>query len=93
MKDIQFISHQKTYIVKGGKMNINPEDLSKNKTPNKADNSLNKKEFEADMSEDDLDVPSSELYDQKESVDSEDEGNNYYSLGGDNHNDLEEDKG
>ena len=41
----------------------------------------------------DLDVPGSELDDQQESVGSEDEENNYYSLGGDNHNDLEEDKG
>jgi hypothetical protein len=34
----------------------------------------------------DLDVPSAELGD-------EDEENNYYSLGGDNHDDLEEDNG
>jgi hypothetical protein len=39
----------------------------------------------------DLDVPGSELDDQQENVGSEDE-NNYYSIGGDNHNDLDEDK-
>lgn len=39
----------------------------------------------------DLDVPGSELDDQQESVGSEDEENNFYSIGGDNHNDLEED--
>jgi hypothetical protein len=39
----------------------------------------------------DLDA-GSELDDQQENVGSEDEENNYYSLGGDNHNDLEEDK-
>jgi len=33
------------------------------------------------------------LDDQQESVGSEDEENNYYSLGGDAHNDLEEDNG
>ena len=39
----------------------------------------------------DLDVPGEELDDEKEITGSEDEENNYYSLGGDNHNDLEED--
>ena len=38
----------------------------------------------------DLDVPGAELDDLQESLGSEDEENNYYSLGGDNHNDLEE---
>ncbi len=37
-----------------------------------------------------LDVPGSELDDEQQSVGSEDEENNYWSLGGDNHNDLEE---
>jgi hypothetical protein len=32
-----------------------------------------------------IDVPGSELDDQQESIGSEDEENNYYSLGGDNH--------
>ena len=40
-----------------------------------------------------LDVPGSELDDADEDIGSEDEENNYYSIGGDNHNDLEEDKG
>lgn len=74
-------------------MKLNPEDLSKSKIPNEDRGSLNEKDFQDDMSGDDLDVPGSELDDQQESVGSEDEENNYYSLGGDNHNDLEEDKG
>jgi hypothetical protein len=41
----------------------------------------------------DLDVPGSELDDADEQVGEEDEENNYYSLGGDDHDDLEEDKG
>jgi hypothetical protein len=53
----------------------------------------NEKDFDDDVSGDDLDVPGSELDNQQESVGSEDEENNYYSLGGDNHNDLEEDRG
>ena len=40
----------------------------------------------------DLDVPGSELDDAEERIGSEDEENNYYSIGGDNHDDLEEDK-
>jgi hypothetical protein len=74
-------------------MSLNPEDLSKKKAPNEGKSDSNEKDFEDDMSGDDLDVPGSELDDQQESVGSEDEENNYYSLGGDNHNDLEEDKG
>jgi hypothetical protein len=41
----------------------------------------------------DLDVPGAELDDADEAIGEEDEENNYYSLGGDNHDDLEEDKG
>ncbi|MFT6872702.1 MAG: hypothetical protein ACJAVN_001713 [Roseivirga sp.] len=73
-------------------MNLNPENPSKSKVANEDNNAFNEKEFKDDMSGDDLDVPGSELDDQQESVGSEDEENNYYSLGGDNHNDLEEDK-
>lgn len=39
-----------------------------------------------------LDVPGAELDDENEKIGEEDEENNYYSLGGDNHEDLEEDK-
>jgi hypothetical protein len=42
---------------------------------------------------DDLDIPGAELDDANENIGEEDEENNYYSLGGDNHEDLEEDKG
>ncbi len=38
----------------------------------------------------DLDVPGAELDDANELIGEEDEENNYYSLGGDNHHDLEE---
>lgn len=72
---------------------LNPEDISKKKAPNEKKGMPNEKNFEEDMSGDDLDVPGSELDDQQESVGSEDEENNYYSIGGDNHNDLDEDRG
>ena len=42
---------------------------------------------------DDLDIPGSEDDDANEEIGEEDEENNYYSLGGDAHEDLEEDKG
>lgn len=72
-------------------MSVNPENLSKRKAPNEKKGHLNDKDFEDDTSGNDLDVPGSELDDKQESVGSEDEENNYYSLGGDNHNDLDED--
>ncbi len=72
---------------------INLDDLSQTKKANKISDTMNEKSFEDDFSGSDLDVPGSELDDYQESIGNEDEENNYYSLGGDNHNDLEEDKG
>jgi hypothetical protein len=40
----------------------------------------------------DLDIPGAELDDTNEEIGEEDEENNYYSLGGDDHDDLEDDK-
>jgi hypothetical protein len=64
--------------------NINPEDTSTNKEPTII------KELKGDISDLDLDVPGSELDDEQEKIGNEDEENNYYSLGGDDHNDLDE---
>jgi len=74
---------------------LNPEDTSKQKVPNEdaAAGKNNEKDFEEDASGGDLDVPGSELDDEQEKNGNEDEENNYYSLGGDNHNDLDEDQG
>ena len=44
------------------------------------------------ITQNDLDVPGSELDDVQEEIGSEDEENNYYSIGGENHDNLEEDK-
>jgi hypothetical protein len=46
-----------------------------------------------DKTGDDLDVPGAELDDEQEDIGSEDEENNYYSLGGDENSNLDEDKG
>ncbi|MBK8521243.1 MAG: hypothetical protein WAT20_03430 [Ferruginibacter sp.] len=72
---------------------IEPEDILKNKAPNSTENGSNEKDFEDDVSGEDLDIPGAELDDKDEAIGSEDEENNHYSLGGDNYNDLEEDKG
>jgi hypothetical protein len=69
---------------------IDPEDISKTKTSNANDSDFNEKTFNQDKSGADLDIPGSELDDAMEDIGSEDEENNGYSIGGDNHNDLEE---
>ena len=74
---------------------IDPEDISKNKVPVEIDNvtELNEKDFEEDVSGGDLDIPGSELDDELEELGSEDEENNFYSIGGDNHSNLDENDG
>lgn len=70
---------------------IDPNDKSKLKTENEKENLPNEKRFKDDVSGSDLDVPGSELDDADELTGNEDEENNYYSIGGDNHENLEED--
>jgi hypothetical protein len=74
---------------------IDPSDPSKMKqTINRnSTNERNELDFEKVKTGKDLDVPGSELDDEMEQIGSEDEENNYYSIGGDNHEDLEENKG
>lgn len=72
---------------------IDPEQLSLHKTPNEANESNNELDFTEDISGGDLDVPGSELDDAQEQIGNEDEENNYYSLGGDAHIDLDEQNG
>jgi hypothetical protein len=71
--------------------NNNPDDNSVI-SANERDGAMNEKDFDEDMSGNDLDIPGSELDDKNEEIGEEDEENNYYSLGGDNHDDLEEPK-
>lgn len=74
---------------------IDPEDISRHVESTEFDRAgiRNEKDFKEDPYGDDLDIPGSELDDDAEFIGNEDEENNYYSLGGDNHNDLEEDQG
>jgi hypothetical protein len=51
------------------------------------------KKFQKICQEERFRYSGSELDDAQEEIGSEDEENNHYSIGGDNHNDLEEDNG
>jgi len=74
--------------------NMDPEDILKEKKSDKSDNAPAniEKESDVDVYGSNLDVPGSELDDEQENVGNEDEENNYYSIGGDDHNNLDEDK-
>ena len=76
-------------------MEIDPEDVSKKKPAVEINTNRkrNEKNFEEDVSGGDLDIPGSELDDEMENSGNEDEENNHYSIGGDNHNNLEENDG
>jgi hypothetical protein len=67
---------------------LGPKDLSMDGGD---DELLKHREYPVNFSGDDLDVPGAELDDEDEATGSEDEENNSYSIGGDNHEDLEED--
>jgi hypothetical protein len=75
--------------------NIDPEDTSRLKNTDDVSGGgvNNEKDFADDFSGSDLDVPGSESDDAAENIGSEDEENNYYSIGGEDHEDLDEDKG
>lgn len=62
---------------------VNPEDISRKKEA--YDHAAIRR-----YSTTDLDVPGAELDDDLEEIGSEDEENNYYSIGEDDHNDLDE---
>ncbi|MBA4853355.1 hypothetical protein [Emticicia sp. BO119] len=68
--------------------NIDPENINKLKEPNeKTGGEWNESDYYHQGTGDDLDVPGSEYDDKDEDMGMEDEENNYYSLGGDNHSD------
>jgi len=74
---------------------IDPEDISKKKAPVEINNvrELNEKDFDEDVSGADLDIPGYELEEELEISGNEDEENNHYSIGGDNHSNLDENTG
>ena len=70
----------------------NPDDVTtlKEGSETYTDEAGNTENSKDDLIGSNLDVPGAELDDQQESIGSEDEENNYYSVGGDNHIELEE---
>ena len=73
--------------------NVDPDNINELKSTNEEAETPNEKDFEQMMSGSDLDIPGSELDNDLEDIGSEDEENNYYSLGGEVHNNLDEDNG
>ncbi|MNF27747.1 hypothetical protein D3C84_84080 [compost metagenome] len=74
---------------------IDPEDPSKKKAPVEINNirELNQKDFDEDVSGGDLDIPDFDLDDELDIAGNEDEENSHYSIGGDDHNNLDENTG
>ena len=72
---------------------LDPENPAKVKAPNELPDTPNEKNPMDDITGSDLDIPGAELDDEQEDIGSEDEENNYYSLGGDERDNLEEDQG
>ncbi len=89
---LQYSPEDDIYNKSKKEQNINPDDNSVINDSNEEENAMNEKDFEDDLSGSDLDIPGAELDDSNEEIGEEDEENNYYSLGGDNHDDLEESK-
>ena len=88
-------SGEDIYIKFQEEKDLDPEEISKIKASNTDDKKGlgHNEDLPDDIYDIDLDVPGSELDDTQENIGSEDEENNYYSLGGDDHNDLDEDEG
>lgn len=76
---------------------IDPDNVSERTLPNLVDAGISGDVGAREVLDDydvvgsELDIPGTELDDVQESLGTEDEENNYYSLGGDNHESLEED--
>jgi hypothetical protein len=81
------------YVQNEGKSELDPEDPAHLKTPNALPDEPNHLITDDSHTGEDLDIPGAELDDAQEAIGSEDEENNYYSLGGDSKEGLEEDQG
>lgn len=89
----QYPENEDIYNKFNKEFDIDPENISKNKEIIKIEKNptWNEKNFNQDKSGNDLDIPGAELDDEQENIGSEDEENNGYSIGSENHNNLEED--
>ena len=88
----QYPDNEDIYVKSKDLTSINPDDLDKIHTQKDILGVTNEDDSVEIHTGNELDVPGSELDDQMEDIGSEDEENNYYSIGGDLHEDLEESK-
>lgn len=82
----RYPDNEDIYEVYEEESEIDPNDVTKTKSAT-SNNALREQEVDNKAAPKDLDVPGSELDDSQEDIGSEDEENNYYSLGGDKHDD------
>jgi hypothetical protein len=87
--DMDFAGGNESDVTKEDLQALGPKDLSLDMGE---DEVLKNRVWPVDMAGEDLDVPGAELDDQNESIGSEDEENNSYSIGGDRHEDRMEGK-
>lgn len=84
-------------IVPGTEADVTEEDLlllgdpDKDMDMNEDEAVLTNKEWPLEMTGEDLDVPGADIDDENDALGEGDEENSYYSIGGDNHENLEED--
>ena len=81
------------HLFENDEVNIPEEDMTLQQSLSTEDDEDDIRPVDGLRRKDELDIPGSELDDDVEEIGTEDEENNYYSLGGDQHDDLEEDKG
>jgi hypothetical protein len=88
--DMEFATGNESDVTREDLQALGPKDLSMDMGED--EDVLKNRVWPVDMAGEDLDVPGSELDDERESIGSEDEENNSYSLGGDAHEDNLEGK-
>lgn len=84
---IQLVPGNEADVTKEDLEALGPKDLSMDMGD---DEDLKHRVYPLDFAGNELDVPGAELDDASERIGSEDEENNPYSIGGDNHDKLEE---
>ena len=86
----KYPDNQDIYSREKEEADLDPENPSTKKAPNFEPDHRNEKDFVEDVSGEDLDIPGADTEETANLSVDEDEENNHYSLGGDNHHNLEE---
>jgi hypothetical protein len=79
------------YVQSTNEGELSPDSNTEIAEPTSVIKDWHDKEFDPDALKSELDTPGPELDKKGKKIGGEDEENNYYSIGGDDHNDLEED--